>query len=96
MTNKLGLVIKRIREERGLKQIYVAKKAQISNRYLSAIESGKRTPTLETIEKIAKAVGISTPGLFLEFIGDSAEVENHKKDDLKSIIKLLQDIFEPN
>lgn len=55
----IGPTIKNIRNQKGLKQIWVAKKAGISNRYLSGIESGKKNPTIKTIENVCKVLGIS-------------------------------------
>lgn len=49
----------RIRYERlkkSLKQLELAKLANISNTYLSDIEIGRASPSLKTLEKIAKAL----------------------------------------
>lgn len=60
-----GKLVKKAREDRGLKANYVAKKAHISPWYLSMIENGKRSPALETLEAIAGAVGINETEFFL-------------------------------
>ena len=94
MTKNIGSVIKRIRTEKGLKQIFVAENAGISNRYLSGIESGAKKPTLETIEKIAGVLNVSLPVLFLEYVEENAPVEENKREDFKFIIHSLQKIFD--
>ncbi|MCL6559887.1 MAG: helix-turn-helix transcriptional regulator [Firmicutes bacterium] len=61
-----GRLIKKAREDRGLKASYIAKKANISPWYLSMIENGKRNPSLETLQAIASAVGVDVTEFFLE------------------------------
>lgn len=60
-----GKLVKKAREERGLKASYIAKKANISPGYLSMIENGKRNPALETLQAIAGAIGIDVTEFFL-------------------------------
>jgi len=51
----------KIREERlkrNFKQYQLANKANISNTYLSDIETGRTTPSLKTLKKIAKALDV--------------------------------------
>ena len=52
----IGKKIKALRLEKGLKQFELAKKAGISNTYLSDIEIGRTNPSLKTLEKIANAL----------------------------------------
>jgi len=60
-----GRLVKKAREDRGLKALYVAKKAKISPWYLSMIENGKRNPALETLQALADAIGIEVTEFFL-------------------------------
>lgn len=53
------------RLELGLTQVTLAKKLGIHQPDLCDIEKGRHAPTLETVEKIAKALDIS-PGDLLE------------------------------
>lgn len=55
---KIGAIIKKIRLEKGIKQIELARMAGISNTYLSDIESGRTIPSLKTLTKIARALGV--------------------------------------
>lgn len=55
----IGKKIKALRLEKGLKQFELAKKAGISNTYLSDIEVGRTDPSLKTLEKIADALETS-------------------------------------
>jgi len=58
VNEKLGANIRKIREEKGLLQKELSKKVGIDPAYLSNIETGKMNPTVTTIEKIAKALGV--------------------------------------
>ena len=59
----VGIVIKRVREERGLSQEVVSGLADIGRTHLSAIERGTRKPTMETFFKIANAMDIDASSL---------------------------------
>lgn len=52
----LGEKIRKIRLEKNLKQIEVAKRADISNSYLSDIEVERTQPSLKTLRKIASVL----------------------------------------
>jgi len=58
---------KKVREERlklGLSQEALAEKARVHRTYIGMIERAEKNITLENIEKIAKALGISLKDLF--------------------------------
>jgi transcriptional regulator with XRE-family HTH domain len=62
------IVRRRIRElrlERGLTQEQLCERADISVDAVSRIEGGTRVPTMETIERLAKAFAV-TPTTFLD------------------------------
>jgi transcriptional regulator with XRE-family HTH domain len=50
--------IARIRSEKGLTQEVVAKKAKVHRVTLARIETGERMPSLRSLSKIAKALGV--------------------------------------
>ena len=52
----IGSKIRKLRLEKGITQIELAKKAGISNTYLSDIENERTNPSLKTLLKIAKAL----------------------------------------
>lgn len=58
---------KEIRVEKKLSQIQLAKKARISQSYLSELESNKKSPTLRQLCKIADALGVM-PGELVFYI----------------------------
>jgi transcriptional regulator with XRE-family HTH domain len=56
---KLGAMLKQIREAKGLSQLDLAKRAKVSQGYLSDLEARqKKNPGIETLRKIAKALGV--------------------------------------
>ena len=91
MNKEIGKVIKEVRESKGIKQIFIAEKAGISNRYLSAIESGTKKPTSETIKKIAEALGVTEFYIYLEFVGQNAPENDEKTKELKTIVELFKE-----
>jgi transcriptional regulator with XRE-family HTH domain len=54
----VGPVVRRLREARGLQQTALAKHAGVSRITLNRIESGVQDPTLSTLERIARALGV--------------------------------------
>lgn len=55
---KLGLNLKRIRTKKGISQGDIAKELGVSRGFISTIENGKTNPTLSTIAKLAKMLGV--------------------------------------
>jgi len=55
---KLGLNLKRIRIKKGISQGDIARTLEVSRGFISTIENGKTNPTLATISKLAKALGV--------------------------------------
>ena len=55
---KLGRNLKRIRKEKGISQGDIVRSLGMDRAFISNIENGKTNPTLATIAKLAKAVGV--------------------------------------
>lgn len=60
----LGARIKALRLERDLQQRQLAEKADLTPSMVSQIESGRLTPSLNTLGRIATALGVSIAALF--------------------------------
>lgn len=56
---KLGKNLKQIRTKKGISQGEISRILEIDKSFISNIEAGKTNPTLATIAKIAKAIGVS-------------------------------------
>ncbi len=59
-SEKLGSNLKRIRMEKGISQGDIGRELKVSRGFISTIENGKTNPTLSTISKLAKVLGVST------------------------------------
>lgn len=62
-STKLGLNLKRIRTKKGISQGDIARELEVSRGFISTIENGKTNPTLATITRLAKALGVPTEEL---------------------------------
>jgi DNA-binding XRE family transcriptional regulator len=60
----LGKNVRHWRIAAGLTQTAVAKRSGMNRSYLSHLESGRRNPTLSTLERLAKILNVA-PGYFL-------------------------------
>ena len=79
-------VCKRLKQERerlGLSQMALAYESGVSQNMITYIETGKRTPTLNTILKLCAAMRINPAVLFPAQTGAS------KEDAKRTIIELL-------
>ncbi len=56
---KLGRNLKRIRTKKGITQGDIVRSLGMPKSFVSSIENGRTNPTLATIAKLAKAIGVS-------------------------------------
>lgn len=61
---QFGTLIRRLRHEAGLSQEEFADRCALHRTYVGSIERGEKTVTIETANKLAKALGISLSQLF--------------------------------
>ena len=66
---RVGLNVRKLREERGLSQEGLAFEAKLHRTYLSGVERGVRNPTVVVLERIAKALKVPSAGLLDETKG---------------------------
>ena len=57
ITTRIGQVIRANREQRGLSQEALAALANLNRSYLGEIERGTAMPSVETLQKLATALG---------------------------------------
>jgi transcriptional regulator with XRE-family HTH domain len=60
----LGERVRGLRAERGLQQRQLAEKAELTPSMVSQIESGRLTPSLNTLRRLAEALGVTIASLF--------------------------------
>jgi transcriptional regulator with XRE-family HTH domain len=63
INKKIGQNIKRIREQKGMSQGDIFRKLDMDRAYISRVESGLTNPTVETLAKIAWALGVGVDDL---------------------------------
>lgn len=61
--NVLGLNVRKKREEKDLTQEALAERANLDPTYISGIERGVRNPSVLSVVRIAKALGVTTSAL---------------------------------
>jgi transcriptional regulator with XRE-family HTH domain len=96
----LGQRIKARREELGLTQLQLAQALGVTPQHISVIEKDKRSPSLESLAKLAQELGVTTDFLItgkLTILTDSISVIKaddkltlEHKNALVSIIKALR------
>lgn len=59
----LGRQVRALRLQRGMTQEQLAEAAELSVPYISHIERGRKRASLETLERLAEALGITVAGL---------------------------------
>src|SRR5882724_4677735 len=73
--NVLGMNVRRWREEKGLTQEALAERADPDPTYISGIERGMRNPSVLSVVRIAKALGVTTSQL-MERVDDDNNGSN--------------------
>lgn len=64
LQQSFGLCVRALRQERGLTQVEFSEKCGFYQTYLSRIENGQANPTLNAMEVIAVALGLTVFELF--------------------------------
>jgi transcriptional regulator with XRE-family HTH domain len=88
----LSEALRLIRVYHDLKQQELAEKLEISKSYLSEIESGKKTPTIELIEKYASQFSIPASSIlfFSENLEDPRKASKVKGAIAGKVLQFLQ------
>lgn len=63
INKKIGARIRKYRKEKGITQEEAAYKSELDYSYFNQIEMGKRNPSIDALQRIAKAVGVSLKDL---------------------------------
>jgi transcriptional regulator with XRE-family HTH domain len=82
---RIGEIIRLIRSKKGLSQKDMADKFDISQNYLSLIESEKKMPSLHIIENIASKLNVSKEALLFAISDVPKELDDNSKKDYKKL-----------
>jgi transcriptional regulator with XRE-family HTH domain len=63
VNKQLGSRIRDMRKESGFTQEELAHRAELDYSYINQIENGKRNPSMDAINRIAKALGVKVRDL---------------------------------
>ena len=55
--------LKRVRESKGLSQTALAKRSRLSREHIVRLKAGRYDPTVTTLAKLAKALGVPVAAL---------------------------------
>ncbi len=66
LLSKVGKRIKNLRCEQGISQEGLAEKSNLHRTYIGGVERGLRNPSLKSLERIAKGLGVTVGDLFKE------------------------------
>ena len=61
---QLGAILRILREEKSLTREWVAERADIGLRHLAAIELGEKYPSVDTLYRLVRVIGISSDRVF--------------------------------
>ena len=99
---KFGSRLKEIRKAQGLTQEALAEKVDLSPQYLSRLEAGHQSPSLETVARLADVLDLELGDLFdLGHQGTIKEVrerlrtliQESDEQKLRLVLKLLHALF---
>jgi transcriptional regulator with XRE-family HTH domain len=74
----VGKKIKAIRKKRGLSQMKLAENAELSPTYISYIECGIKSMSLDAFVRIANALNITADELLSDSLENTIKVSNHE------------------
>lgn len=61
---QVGKRIRNLREGRGISQEVLAEKSSLHRTYIGGVERGLRNPSLKSLQRIAKGLGVGVVDLF--------------------------------
>jgi transcriptional regulator with XRE-family HTH domain len=59
LRERLGMKLRQLRMQQGLNQTAIAKKVRVTQAYIAMLEKGRENPTLDVLERLAKALKVS-------------------------------------
>jgi transcriptional regulator with XRE-family HTH domain len=94
----IGEAVRLLRIYHDMSQTALSSALKLSNSYVSELESGKKQPTLEVLEKYADyfQIPVSSLLLFSEQLGKKGAAESVRKGVAKKILSMLSWVAEKN
>ena len=83
LRHRLGLNVRRLRKERELSQERLSHLSGLSRAYVSSVETGRRNATLDTLEILARTLGVEGWELIATPIALDADVTPDRDSEAK-------------
>src|SRR5580765_8001868 len=84
-----GAELRRRRKELGLSQEEFGERANLHRTYVSDVEAGKRNPSLQSMQRLASAVGTSIGSVFGAMEGILGEGKGRPADKSDGVVDIL-------
>src|SRR5947209_361906 len=84
-----GAELRRRRKELGLSQEEFGERANLHRTYVSDVEAGKRNPSLQSMQRLASAVGTSIGCVFGSMEGILADVRGRQSEESDKVVDIL-------
>jgi len=85
--------IKEYRRKSGLSQDKLAELASISSQYLTTVETCRKFPTPEVLDRLAEALTLETHELFTSAPTPQDELEKLRQDIIGEVVKAIKQSF---
>ena len=66
MARRFGVLVRQLRQEKGLSQERLAEMCGMHRNYVGAVERAERTPSIVAADELAKALGTTLSSIFSE------------------------------
>lgn len=70
-----GRVLAKLRKERGWSQEYLSFECELARNYISMLERGERSPTLNTISQLSKSLNVPEDEIVRQALHDLEETD---------------------
>lgn len=92
--NKVGEIIRKKREQKGMLLRQLAAMVDVDIAILSKIERGERKARREQIDKIATALELDKENLLIEYLSENIAYEILDEDKAKDVLKVAESKIE--
>lgn len=87
LEESVGAVIRELRQKEGLTLAQVAELAGLSRGMLSKIETGSTMPGLDTLARVARALGVTMSELFRKYDAGTATAQHVKRGESMEVVR---------
>ena len=86
--------LRNLRRKCGITQAELAEKVNVYTHHIGMIEMSRNYPTLELVERIAKALNVEIYELFVDTIYPAKELVRLRQEIREDMVQLLEDLLE--